>query len=137
MAVQTYNPADVKVVIAGYVVSGFADGTSVVIERSEPNLYNEHVGSQGEVSRTATTNRTALLKFTLKQTAPFNTQMQLIANTLNSAKFHVSVQNKSDLKYKGGSSEAWIKSLPNKELGQDEQMREYAVFMADFSEKEG
>lgn len=137
MAVQTYNPADVRVIIAGIVVTGYADGTSIVIERSEPNLYNEHVGAQGEVSRTATTNRTALLKFTLKQTSPFNTQMQLIVNTLNSAKFPVSVQNKSDLKYKGGSSEAWVKTLPNKELGQDEQMREYAIFMADFTEKEG
>lgn len=137
MAVQTYNPADVRIVIAGYVVSGFADSNSIRIERNQPALYNAHVGSQGEVSRTATTDRTAKLIISLKATAPFNTQMQLIANTLNAAKFPVSVQNKSDLKYKGGSSEAWIESLPNKELGQDEQMREYTIFMADFSEKEG
>lgn len=136
MAVQTYNPADVRVTVAGKVVTGFADATSIVIERNA-ELYTAHVGSQGEVSRTALTNKTALLKFTLKQTSPFNTQMKLIADTLNAAKFPVSVINKSDLQYKAVSSEAWIQSLPNKELGADEQMREYVIFMADFSEKEG
>ncbi len=137
MAVQTYNPKEVRVTIAGFIPTGYADGTSIVIERSEPNLYNAHVGAQGEVSRTATTNRTALLRITLKQTSPFNQTLQTIEKTLNAAKFPISITNKSDLKYIAGSSEAWIQSLPNKELGQDEQMREYVFFMADFAEKEG
>ena len=115
MAVQTYNPADVRVTVAGKVVTGFADATSIVIERNA-ELYTAHVGSQGEVSRTALTNKTALLKFTLKQTSPFNTQMKLIADTLNAAKFPVSVINKSDLQYKAVSSEAWIQALPNSVL---------------------
>ena len=64
MSVQTYNPKEVRVTIAGQIVTGFGDGASVVIERSVPERYTPHVGAQGEVSRTATTNRTAKLKFT-------------------------------------------------------------------------
>jgi len=137
MAVKTYDPKEVRVTIAGLIANGYADGTSVVIERSEPNRYNEHVGTQGEVSRTATTNRTALLKITLKQTSPFNQTLQTIEATLNAAKFPVQISNKSDLKYLAGSTEAWIKMMPNKELGGEEQMREWGIFMADFAEKEG
>lgn len=137
MSVKTYDPREVRVTIAGLIVTGYADGTSVIIERSEPNQYNEHVGAQGEVSRTATTNKTALLKITLKQTSPFNQTMQTIAATLNAAKFPTQVSNKSDLKYLGGGTETWIKIMPNKELGGEEQMREWGVFIADFTEKEG
>lgn len=137
MAVKTYDPKEVRISIAGFLATGYADGTSIVIERNEPNRYNEHVGAQGEVSRTATTNRTALLKITLKQTSPFNQTLQTVEATLNAAKFPVSIQNKSDLSYLAGSSEAWIKTMPNKELGQEEQMREWTIFLADFAEKEG
>lgn len=135
--VQTYNPKEVRVVIAGLTATGYADGTSVVVERLEPNRYNEHVGAQGEVSRTATTNRTALLKLTLKQTSPFNQTLQVIESTLNVAKFPVSVTNKSDLAYLAGGTECWVKTMPNKELGGEEQMREWGIFIADFTEKEG
>lgn len=137
MAVQTYNPKEVRVTVAGQIVTGYADGASVVIERGVPERYTAHVGAQGEVSRTATTNRTAKLKFTLKQTSPFNQKLQVIEATLNAAKFPVQVSNKSDLKYVAGSSEAWIESMPNKEFGGEEQMREWVIFMADFTEKEG
>ena len=135
--VKTYDPKEVRVTVAGLIVNGYADGTSVVIERSEPNRYNEHVGAQGEVSRTATTNRTALLKITLKQTSPFNQSLQTIESTLNAAKFPVQVSNKSDLKYLAGGTECWIKVMSNKELGGEEQMREWGIFIADFTEKEG
>ena len=137
MAVQTYNPKEVRVTIAGLIATGYADGTSVVIERGIPERYTAHVGAQGEVSRTATTNRTAKLKISLKQTSPFNATLQKIEATLNIAKFPVAISNQSDLKYLAGSSEAWIESMPNKELGGEEQMREWVIFMADFAEKEG
>lgn len=137
MAVQTYNPADVKVIIAGYVVSGFADGTAISIIQNEPMQYDAHVGIQGEVSRTKKNNKTALLKFTLKHTAPFNTQMELINNTINAAKFPVSIQNKSDLQYKGGGAECWIQKMPDDEFGDTEQMQEYEVFISDYSKKRG
>jgi hypothetical protein len=137
MAVQTYNPKEVRVTIAGQIVTGYADGTSVVIERGIPERYTAHVGAQGEVSRTATTNRTARLKITLKQTSPFNQTLQVIESTLNAAKFPTQISNKSDLKYLAGASESWIEVMPNKELGGEEQMREWVIFMADFTEKEG
>jgi hypothetical protein len=137
MAVQTYNPKEVRVTIAGQIVTGYGDGVSVQVERGIPERYVSHVGAQGEVSRTATTNRTAKLKITLKQTSPFNQTLQVIESTLNAAKFPVQVSNKSDLKYLAGASESWIESMPNKELGGEEQMREWVIFMADFTEKEG
>ena len=52
---------------------------------------------KGEVSRTATTNRTAKLKITLKQTSPFNQTLQVIESTLNAAKFTVTTPNASDV----------------------------------------
>ena len=63
--------------------------------------------------------------------------MHTIASPLNAAKFPTQVSNKSDLKYLGGGTETWIKIMPNKELGGEEQMREWGVFIADFTEKEG
>jgi hypothetical protein len=135
--VKTYNPKEVRVTIANLNVSGLADGNSIVIERSQPLRYNSHVGTLGEVSRTATVDRTARLKLTVKQTAPFNQTLQVIEATLNVAKFPVQISNKSDLKYLANATECWIESMPNKELGMEEQMREWVIFMADFTEKEG
>ena len=87
MSVKTYDPREVKGNDCWSNCDRLCRWNEVVIERSEPNQYNEHVGAQGEVSRTATTNKTALLKNHFKTDKPFNQTMQTIAATLNAAKF--------------------------------------------------
>jgi hypothetical protein len=135
--VKTYDPKKVRLVIAGVIATGLADGNSIIVEKNEPNLTTEHVGSQGEVSRTMTTNRTALLKLMVKSTSPFNEKLYLIANTLNAAKFPIQLENSSDLKFLAVGSECWVKVIPNREFGQEEQMREWQLFISDYAEKEG
>lgn len=135
--VKTYDPKKVRLVIAGAIATGLADGNSIIVEKNEPNLTTEHVGSQGEVSRTMTTNRTALLKLMVKSTSPFTEKLYAIANTLNAAKFPIQLENQSDLKFFANAFECWVKVIPNREFGQEEQMREWQFFMADYAEKEG
>lgn len=71
MAIKTYSVGDVVLVVGGSLISGFADGTFVTVER-EVDAMTKVVGADGEVSRTRSANYSGMLTATLKQTSDSN-----------------------------------------------------------------
>ena len=72
MGVSTYRPQDVAVIVGGHILSGFADGSFVNVERNEDS-FSLTVGSDGEGCRGANNNRSGKFTFTLGQWSKSNT----------------------------------------------------------------
>lgn len=71
---NTYNPVDVKLIIAGIEPTDYAPGTKIAVSKSENNILPS-VGVDGEVSLAVNQNRTGMLTFSLKNTSSFNAGM--------------------------------------------------------------
>ena len=78
MPVHTYDPANVIVSIGGTPMSGFADGTFVMVSRDE-DIFSKVSGADGEVSRAKSNNRSGSLTLTLMQTSMSNDVLSAIA----------------------------------------------------------
>lgn len=70
-AVRTYNPARVTVIVHGFNVTGFADGTFVNIVQVADGITSQ-VGADGEIARAINVDRRCTVTITLQQTSEAN-----------------------------------------------------------------
>jgi len=71
MPLSTYDPEKVDVIIGGAIMSGFADGTFVSIERDE-DTFTKVTGADGRTSRAKSANKSGRVTLTLQQTSLSN-----------------------------------------------------------------
>lgn len=71
MSVKNYDPKQVAVIVGGKIISGFADGTFVKVERNE-QAFNLKVGVDGEGTRAKSNNRSGKVTLTLMQSSLSN-----------------------------------------------------------------
>ena len=71
MAIKTYNPSQVLVIMNGVPMSGYADGTFVNITMQSDGITTQ-VGADGEIARAVNTDRRCTVTVTLQQTSPSN-----------------------------------------------------------------
>jgi|SRR5690554_38484 len=121
MAVRTYDPQDVNVIVNGVVLTGLAEGTFVSIEREEES-YTSYVGAKGEVARAVNANKMGTITVTLEQTSPSNAYLRRLANS--NATFPVSVVDQNSGETSGGN-DAWIQQPASKEFGDEISTREW------------
>ncbi len=69
--VRTYDANKVVVVLGANILSGFADGSFLTVERSEDS-FTVYVGSSGEVARSRSNNKTGTSTLKLMQTSLSN-----------------------------------------------------------------
>lgn len=77
--VHTYNAARVVVIVAGFPISGFADGTFVNVEMVNDAITSQ-VGADGEIARAISTDRRCTVTITLQQTSESNTFLSTMFN---------------------------------------------------------
>lgn len=123
MSVRTYDPQDVNVVVDGTILTGFAEGTFVSIERSEES-YVMYVGSKGEVARSVNANKSGTITITLDQTSPSNAVLRRLANSV--ATFPISVVDQNTGETSGGNN-AWVEQPASKEFGNEIGTREWTI----------
>lgn len=75
----TYNPQDIEVIVAGNVISGFAED-KVTVER-ESDQVDDDVGADGEVVRRLTNDKRGTITITLLQTSKSNLFLSTLAKT--------------------------------------------------------
>lgn len=130
MAVQTYSPGDVALSIGGNLITGFADGTFISVER-EVDAMTKVVGADGEVSRTRSANYSGALTLTLKQTSDGNRILgTYLANdeTDGSGIFDVLLTDNLDNKL--FAAEGWCRKGPTEEYASEEGSREWVIDLA-------
>jgi hypothetical protein len=69
--VRTYNPQRVTVIVNGFEVTGFADGTFINISMVSDGITTQ-VGADGEIARAINTDKRCNVVITLQQTSPAN-----------------------------------------------------------------
>jgi hypothetical protein len=75
--VKTYNPSRVTVVMNGFPMSGFADGTFVNITMTADGIVTQ-VGADGEIARAINTDRRCTVTISLQQTSPANAYLSTL-----------------------------------------------------------
>jgi len=121
----TYDPKDVQLNFGDDFVSGYADGTFIVIAFADPERYKSHEGADGEQSRTKNNKRYGTVTFRLKSTSP--ARVVLDAAKELGAVVPCWVKNNSDQKHLAGGPEAWIANEPEVSYGEEEEMVEYVI----------
>ena len=121
----TYDPKQVNLILDGYTVTGFADGTFIKIERLDPEIYKTHVGAHGEVGRTRNPNKAGKIAFTTKGTAPANVIIDAMKNL--SVPIAFAIINKSDTSFAVAATNAWLSKDPNVEFGMEETNVEWEL----------
>jgi hypothetical protein len=122
MSVSTYDPKEVRVIVAGIPLRGFADGSKVEVEQTE-DTFSMVTGSDGDVTRVRNNNDSGMIRVRLQQSSSSNTYLSgLHAADKLTGKMVVPVMVKDSL---GDSvhfaGSAWLRRPANagyaKELG--------------------
>lgn len=128
MAVLTYDPKQVAVVIGGQVISGFADGTFVKVERNEP-AFNLKVGVDGEGTRAKSNNKSGKYTITLMQSSSSNDYLSSLAQSdeaSNSGVVPVYVNDKSGRSLYS-SLTAWVQKYADGEYQKETTTRTWVI----------
>lgn len=76
--VKTYDPKGISMICGGKILSGFGDGTFIVVERNE-QTFNLKVGVDGEGTRAKSNNKSGKITITLMQSSPSNDDLSAFA----------------------------------------------------------
>ena len=127
----TYDPKDVTLVVGATLISGFAAGTYITVARADNEIYKTNAGAKGEVGRTKNNNSIGTVTFMLKQTSPSRQVLDVLKNSPET--FPVLVKNNSDQKYMAAGADAWVKTDPDEEFGDEETNAEWVIECADLN----
>jgi len=132
MALRTYNPASVIISIGGVPMSGFADGTFLMIERDE-DAFTKVTGADGYTTRVKSNNRCGSLTLTLKQSSPSNDVLSGFANLdelSNAGVVPILIRDISGTSTYF-SATGWIRKYPSSEFAKELSNREWILDLAD------
>jgi len=132
MPVLTYDPRNIVVNIGGAIITGFADGTFVAVERNE-DMFKKVSGADGITSRAKQNDGSWTLTMTLAQTSPSNDILSAFALKDEFSNKGVVPVLIKDI---GGTTNiasafAWVRKLPKVEYGKEITNREWILDLAD------
>ncbi|SRR6266540_1872930 len=78
MSVKTYDPAQIVCTLGAIIVSGYQDGEFVKAGR-DADTFTKYAGTDGEISRSRTRNKSGRVTFTLAQTSASNDALAALA----------------------------------------------------------
>lgn len=128
MAVKTYDPKQVILIVGGFQITGYAEGTFVNIARRE-DAFTLHVGSDGEGVRSKSNNRSGTVTFHLLQSSHSNDILSAFAKAdelTNAGIFPLMVKDGSGSSLYMAQS-AWIKKIADSEFGKEAGAREWGL----------
>lgn len=128
----TYDPKLVITTFKGIIITGYADGTFLTIERNA-DMFTEVVGAQGETSRAKSNNKSGTAKLHLKQTSPTNKLLSNIALMDETANAGVGAFSLMDMSGTTivSAPQAFIKKYAHVEFSKDIVNREWFFYLVD------
>lgn len=118
---NTYDPQDVNVVVNGVILTGFADGTMIKVEKDE-DRYTAKVGTKGEVVRARNANEMGKITVTLSMDSPSNAYLSKLEKGKGIFPVNVVDQNFGTTT---GGNDSWILKNPGVEYGKEITNREW------------
>ena len=131
MAVKTYDPKKVILLMGGVRLSGFADGTFVEVTRDEDS-FTKKVGADGETARARSNNKGGSIKITLLQTSPSNAVLSAYLAADESTNEGVKPVTVKDLSQVNTffSASGWIKKPADAKYSKEIETREWTIDVA-------
>jgi Protein of unknown function (DUF3277) len=120
MAVKTYDPKQVTMIVGGKIITGFTDGTFILAERNE-NMFNLKVGVDGIGTRAKSNNQSGKLTITLHQSSNSNDDLSALASAdelSNTGAVPVLMKDSSGRTIVTALT-AWIQKYANAEFGKE------------------
>lgn len=132
MAVATFDPASVVVTIGGVPMSGYADGTFLLIQRAV-DAWSMVVGADGLTTRVKSNNRSGTMTLTLTQSSPSNDVLSGFANLDELSNAGIVPVLVKDLSGNSVyfSATGWIQRYPDSEFSNIMSNREWVIALAD------
>lgn len=128
MAVKTYDPKLVSVIVGGKIMSGFADGTFVMVERNEA-AYALKVGVDGEGTRAKSNNRSGKITITLMNSSASNDALSAFAaadELSNTGAVPAMVKDNSG-RTLCACETAWVQKVANAEFAKEANARTWIL----------
>lgn len=125
---REYRPADMSVIVNGQVISGFAEGTFITVERDE-DAYTYAPSTSGEGTRVKNANKAGKITIVLNQTSPSN---QIFSDAIkadelnNQGVFPVLIRDNSGNDVHK-SEAAYIVKFPSTQYAKENSTREYVI----------
>jgi len=132
MSLSTYVPEDILVIIGGAIMSGFGDGTFVVVERDE-DTFSKKTGANGRTTRTKSSNKSGSITLTLQQTSPSNdilSAIHAIDEQTGNGVVPVLIKDKRGTSIHS-SPAAWVKKPASASYAKESEDREWVLDCAD------
>ena len=128
MAIRTYDPAAVLPSFLGGILTGFADGTFISVERNEDG-FTLVVGASGESARAQSRNKSGVVTFTILATSQTNDYLSAIAEADEAlgtgvGEFQMAELNGTTLIH---ATNAWVKKMPKVERGKEVSTVEWTI----------
>lgn len=131
MSCKVYSPNEVRVIVNGVDIVGFAKDDKISIEPLTEDIYETEVGIDGEVEYIENHDERHMLKLILQQGSPSNPFLESLLKT--KVCFAVSVENARHGKFIGGSIDCKIVKRPKYNFGKSVKDREWAIMMPRFA----
>lgn len=135
MAVTTYDPTKLSVIVGGVIVSGFIDGDFITAKRDE-DLYMKRVGADGQVARARNANKSGTIEIKLLQGSPAVTELSALV-ALDNFMFDgdilipIAIVSPGDGAELVASTQSWLKSPPEMSFGKEIGERSFVFDCAD------
>ena len=131
MTVRTYDPKEVHIIIGGFEMVGFADGTFLTVSRDN-DAFNKVSGADGETSRAKSNDKGGSATLVLQQTSPSNDILSgiAIADELSNSGVVPLIVTDSLGTTTLFSGEGWIKKIPDAVFAKEISNRDWVLDMA-------
>ena len=120
MALKTYSPRKVSVIIGAFTLEGLVDDSFVSAERST-DAFTKQLSNNGKATRIHSSDRSGMIKVTLQASSDSNDYLSAlaIADDLSQiGTFPIIIKDNSGTDL-ATAPEAWIKKMPNLAKGKD------------------
>lgn len=128
----TYNPKKVQVILGDHIVTGYADGEFLSVERNA-DQFQVIVGADGESARVASADRSGNVTLTLMQMSESNdflSEKLSEDEETNVATFPLLIKDGQGTTLIQ-SSQAWVKKYATAGFGKDDAQREWVIETGD------
>lgn len=120
MAVKTYDPKSLSIIVGGHIVSGLDDGEFVKVTRNN-DAYTTKVGADGEASRTKNNDKSGTIEITLLQSSASNDVLSgfALADEINNGGQVPVLMRDANGTTVVATDSAWVKKMPDLSMGKE------------------
>lgn len=125
---RTYDPKEISMIVGGKIISGYADGSFLTVERNNPS-WNLQIGSDGEAVRAKSNDKSGKFTITLQQGSPLNADLAAFAKSdevNGGGVFSVLIKDNNGTSLHSAET-AWIVQPSTSEYARENGSREWVI----------